>query len=89
MYLAAARSTMVAATVISLTANVTSFSNSVESVVDLFTKVTLLAVPFGFLVGLMRSRLARGGGVSELMTRMGAGRRQPRARDARREHSAT
>ncbi len=78
MYLAGAL-TMVL-TAISLTANVTSFSNGVESVVDLFTKVTLLAVPFGFLVGLMRSRLARGGGVSDLMTRMGAGETaRPRA----------
>jgi signal transduction histidine kinase len=71
MYLAGAL-TMVL-TAISLTANVASFDNSVEAAVDLFTKVTLLAVPFGFLVGLMRSRLARGGGVSDLMTRVGAG----------------
>ena len=77
MYLAGAI-TMVL-TAVTLTADITPFDNQVESVVDLLTLVALLAVPFGFLLGLMRSRLARGGGVSELMTRVGSGdRARPR-----------
>ena len=57
---------------ITLTADVTDFDNDVEAAVDLGSLVALLAVPFGFLLGLMRSRMARGGGVSELITRVGA-----------------
>jgi signal transduction histidine kinase len=71
IYLAGA-ATMVL-TSVTLTADVTSFDDQAEAAVDLFTKVTLLAVPFGFLLGLMRSRLARGGGLGELMTSVGSG----------------
>jgi signal transduction histidine kinase len=71
MYLAGAV-TMVL-TAVTLTADVTPFDDEVEAVIDMFTLVALLAVPFAFLVGLMRSRLARGGGVSELITRVGQG----------------
>jgi signal transduction histidine kinase len=60
-------------TALTLTADVTPFDNQAEAAIDLFTKITLLAVPFGFLLGLMRSRIARGGGVSDLMTRVGSG----------------
>ncbi|MEA2467100.1 MAG: hypothetical protein QOJ57_1226, partial [Thermoleophilaceae bacterium] len=52
--------------------DITPFDNQAEAAIDMFTKITLLAVPFGFLLGLMRSRLARGGGVSELITRVGS-----------------
>jgi signal transduction histidine kinase len=69
VYLAGAVTMLLAA--ISLTADVTPFDDDVEAAIDLFSKVTLLAVPFAFLFGLMRSRIARGGGVSDLITRVG------------------
>jgi signal transduction histidine kinase len=59
---------------ITLAADVTSFDNKVEAAVDLASNVALLGVPFGFLIGLMRTRMARGGGVSELITRVGSPR---------------
>jgi signal transduction histidine kinase len=72
MYLAGAV-TMVLLS-ITLAADVTSFDNEVEAAVDLASNVALLAVPFGFLLGLMRTRMARGGGVSDLITRVGSPR---------------
>jgi signal transduction histidine kinase len=71
MYLAGAVTMLL--TAVTLTADITPFSDELEAVVDLATLIALLAVPLGFLLGLMRSRLARGGGVSDLMTRVGAG----------------
>jgi signal transduction histidine kinase len=76
MYLAGAV-TMVLLS-ITLAADVTSFDNDVEAAVDLGSQIALLAVPFGFLIGLMRSRLARGGGVSELMMRVSSDRTRMR-----------
>jgi signal transduction histidine kinase len=70
IYLAGAI-TMVLASV-TLTADVTSFDNEIEAAVDLASYIALLGVPFGFLIGLMRTRMARGGGVSELITRVGS-----------------
>jgi signal transduction histidine kinase len=65
---------------ITLTADVTGFDNRVERMIDIVSLVTLLAVPYGFLTGLLRSRMARGGAVSELMRRVGSG---GAARDSR------
>ena len=57
---------------LTLTADVTSFDDQAEAAIDLFELVTLLAIPFAFLAGLMRTQIARGGGVSDLITRVGA-----------------
>jgi signal transduction histidine kinase len=66
---------------VTLSADITPFPNDIETMVDVVSLVTLLAVPFGFLTGLLRSRIARGGAVSELMTRVGGGARPARMRD--------
>jgi signal transduction histidine kinase len=79
MYLAGAASMVLLS--ISLSADVTSFDNEAEAAVDLASLVALLAVPFGFLLGLMRTRMARGGGVSELITRVGSQAGGGRMRD--------
>jgi signal transduction histidine kinase len=70
MYLAGAATLVLL--MITLTADLTSFDNEVEAAVDLASLIALLGVPFGFLIGLMRTRMARGGGVSELITRVGS-----------------
>jgi len=69
MYLAGAVTMVLYA--LTLTADVTNFSDGVEAGVDLAALVTFTAIPYGFLVGLLRSRIARGGAVSELVTRVG------------------
>jgi signal transduction histidine kinase len=79
MYLAGAASMVLLS--ISLSADVTSFDNQVEAAIDLASLVALLGVPFGFLIGLMRTRMARGGGVSELITRVGSQAGGGRMRD--------
>ena len=70
IYLAGALTMLLLA--VTLTADVTSFDNTIEAAVDLSALITQLAIPFAFLLGLMRTQIARGGGVSELMTRVGS-----------------
>ena len=62
-----------------LTADLSGLDDDAEAVIDYVALATLAAIPFGFLYGLLRSRLARGGAVSELMTRVGGA--QGRMRD--------
>jgi signal transduction histidine kinase len=64
-----------------LTADVTGFADDAEAMVDYVSLATLTAIPFAFLAGLFRSRLARGGAVSRLMTRVGEGAGGERMRD--------
>jgi signal transduction histidine kinase len=56
-----------------LTADISGLNDDAEAVIDYIALATLAAIPFGFLYGLLRSRLARSGAVSELMTRVTGG----------------
>ena len=60
-----------------LIADLSGLSDEVEVVIDVAGLVTLVAIPFAFLGGLLRSRLSRAGAVSELVARLSE-------RDARR-----
>ncbi len=62
---------------ITLIADLSGLSDEVEVVIDIAGLVTLVAIPFAFLGGLLRSRLSRAGAVSELVARLSE-------RDARR-----
>ena len=68
---------------ISLAADVTGWPDGdAEDVVDFAGLLAMCCVPFGFLVGLLRSRLSRAGAVSELVTRLGESDRRQGLRDA-------
>jgi signal transduction histidine kinase len=71
MYLAGVLTLVLLA--LTLTADVTNFDDDVEAAIDVASLITLLAVPYGFLAGLLRAQAARGGGVSELISRVGSG----------------
>ncbi len=62
---------------VTLIADLSGLSDEVEVVIDVAGLVTLVAIPFAFLGGLLRSRLSRAGAVSELVARLSE-------RDARR-----
>ncbi len=62
---------------ITLIADLSGLSDEVEVVIDVAGLVALVAIPFAFLGGLLRSRLSRAGAVSELVARLSE-------RDARR-----
>jgi signal transduction histidine kinase len=62
---------------ITLIADLSGLSDDIEVVIDVAGLVTLVAIPFAFLGGLLRSRLSRAGAVSELVARLSE-------RDARR-----
>ena len=52
---------------LSLLWDLTGFSDTVEDAIDIAGLVALASIPFGFLVGLLRSRFSRAGAVSELV----------------------
>ena len=62
---------------LTLSADLGAFPNSVETAADVARLVSLVCIPFAFLGGLLRSRLSRAGAVSELVARLSE-------RDARR-----
>ncbi|HEU0023512.1 MAG TPA: sensor histidine kinase [Thermoleophilaceae bacterium] len=55
---------------VSLVADLTSIPDPVESVIDIAGLTSLVLIPFGFLAGLLRSRLSRAGAVSDLVARL-------------------
>jgi hypothetical protein len=57
----------------SLIANVTGGVDVLEAVADLGGQFALIAIPFAFLVGLLRTRLTRAASVSALIERLGHG----------------
>ncbi|MEA2478470.1 MAG: hypothetical protein QOJ07_392 [Thermoleophilaceae bacterium] len=67
---------------ISLQADYTMFPDGrLEDAVDLAAKACLALVPFGFLLGILRSRFERAGGVSDLVRHVGGGGEPGRLRD--------
>lgn len=56
--------------------------NTAEDVVDFAGAISMAALPFAFLIGLLHSRLSRAGAVSELVARLGEANRRQGLRDA-------
>jgi signal transduction histidine kinase len=68
---------------ISLLGDVTGVpDDDAEEVVDLLSTVAMAAVPFGFLVGLLHSRVSRATAVGDLVARLGDADRREGLRDA-------
>ncbi|HEX8101168.1 MAG TPA: sensor histidine kinase [Solirubrobacteraceae bacterium] len=59
--------------VVTLAADLTSLNDTAEEVIDVAGEIAMGAVPFAFLVGLLRSRLSRASAVAALIERLGAG----------------
>ena len=64
----------VALLVLTLLGDFTALDDGVESAIDVAATLTLAAVPFAFLIGLLRSRLSRAAAVEALVERLGARR---------------
>ena len=57
-------------------------NGSAEDLVDILSAAALAAVPFAFLIGLLRSRLSAAAAVSDLVARLGGDDRREGLRDA-------
>jgi signal transduction histidine kinase len=69
--------------IVSLIGDITGVPNgTTEDVDDVLGATAMAAVPFGFLFGLLRSRLSRADAVSELISRLGEADRRQDLRDA-------
>lgn len=76
-------SAAVAMLLLSLISDFTGFpDDTAEDVVDILGAAALSAVPFAFLIGLLRSRLSDAAAVSDLVARLGGDDRREGLRDA-------
>ncbi len=71
----AAGAVIVVTLVLTLVADLTDLDEGVEQAVDMTARVAMACVPFGFLIGLARSRFSRAVAVSALVERLGERRR--------------
>jgi signal transduction histidine kinase len=66
----AAAATLMTLLLLSLLADLTGPDGTIEDSIDIAGLVSLVAIPFAFLFGLLRSRLSRAGAIAELVARL-------------------